>query len=132
MRTTIVICIVLSACFPVGPSIESSPLSHSPRGAEGWIQVRKAPRTDIELLMLTDSSYVVQTTDGRIAEARFSDVSNIKLKAAGFLQGGAPKPEQYQFIRLRARFPYGISDDVRAKLLQKAGQTEIVQLRPQS
>src|SRR5688572_3118522 len=73
--------LLATACFPAGPS-RADIGNIDPRGNTGHIVVRPSGKHPIEMLAVTDSSYIVES-EGRIAEVRFLQVADIALKGFG-------------------------------------------------
>ena len=126
--TALVIAAALAACFPAGASLNEA-RNLNPRGTEGDIVIRPVGRFPIEMLAVTDSSYIVET-EGRIAEVLYLHVADIALKGFGYLPGGKPNPDMRERVRKEARFPYGIVPEALEQLLEKAGQSSMERLGP--
>jgi hypothetical protein len=118
----------MTACFPVGAQIDEV-RTLTPRGRLGDVVIRPVGRYPIEMLAVTDSSYIVES-GSRIAEVPFVIVADLSLKGFGFLPGGKPQAEMLDRVRRAARFPYGISAEAMDALLKKAGHSSLERLGP--
>lgn len=115
--------IALAACYTSLPP-SSDPAALSPHGVDARLVMANGRTVDGELLMIDDTSYVLET-GGRIAIARYSDVRSAEFAKMGTMTVRARTTPAVRYIRAaraRARFPYGIPASAMAALLAKAHQ----------
>jgi hypothetical protein len=96
-----------------------------PHGVQGALTVGSHTYSDVELLAVQDSGYVV-LTGSRVAVAPFRLVSRARFHQIAFGvatdRNGVPVPDVREQLRFASRFPYGIPAPAMAALLQQAGQ----------
>jgi hypothetical protein len=113
-----------AACFPVGPHPEQLGSRLTASGASGYLRVRGAVAEAVELLAVTDSSYILAMKEGQIVEVLERDVTSLKVTGFRFISGRIDDTTRRKLQTL-SRFPYGIPDTAMQQVLAKANQTAL-------
>ena len=86
-----------------------------------------------ELLEVRDDGVVVESADGKIVFAPFTTLHQLEVTepAAAYVNSSDPQPGEAARSRLKvvSHFPQGMTADIRARMLARAGQTELEVLR---
>lgn len=116
--------LALAACR-TGPRIESFPPANSPAGVMTRLSVGRQ-RVEGELLAVSDSGFVVRQSP-QIAFVPFTAVRGASF--AGFGRMSLRDSAAIVTLRHASRFPAGIPPTLLPRLLEEAGQREIVVIR---
>jgi hypothetical protein len=121
---TLVAVLALAGCR-TGPRLENFPPANSPAGVATTLGVGRQ-RIKGELLEVNDSGFVVRQTP-QITFVPFTVVREAKFAGIGAMS--LRSPEAMVTLRHASRFPAGIPPAVLPRLLEEAGQREIVVIR---
>ncbi len=123
-RTVIALAAVLLGGCHVGSRQENSRPARTPFGATMVIDFR----TRAELLVATDSGFLVRLGTGRVAFARFSQMRSVSFEQLDgtyyWWRDRLRDPGYVARVRLVARYPQGLLPEQLAELLRLSGQTE--------
>src|SRR5262245_47605032 len=133
MRPVLVFLLLLSACS-LGPRVKTYPLAREPQGVRAEIR-RGRQRFPGELLAVTDTAFlVVNTLSGRLVLVPYGATSEVRfdnLPLNYTVQSGRPPGrEVQQQLRLRSRYPTGVSSDLLSRLLAAYHQDSVEVLAP--
>jgi hypothetical protein len=119
----------LTACR-IGSNAAKSPVADSPYGAQAYLELTASGEADIraELLAVTEKGLLLD--DGaHIHLFLFSSFEKTTLSGApgsGTLKGEDPDPERLEAFRKYSRYPFGLTDEQLAYLLETREQEELI------
>jgi hypothetical protein len=124
----LLLCCTLAAGCRVasfGPRVSTFEPAHSPRGVAARVEAG-GERLDGELLLVGPEDIHVLADDEivRIAYAAITRATFHQVPDAGFGGRRTPPDDTLRQLRLVSRFPFGLADDVLARLLEFHGQDE--------
>jgi hypothetical protein len=124
LLSSIVLLLTLPACnvWSVGPTAETFTPALSGGGVEATLQIPGEVLRG-ELLEVGEASLLV--LHGReIVEVPFRSVRRGEFRDVGTRIGGGrtPPPAAHERLRLVSRFPHGLTDEARVRLLSAYGQ----------
>ena len=122
--------ITLNACA-IGGNAGNWVVANGPAGATVEVSTSSA-RLNAELIEVGDDGVVLKRSDGKLLFARYSVIQHLRARrqGAGYATGGRipPSPTAKANLKLVSHFPYGLTPEIRAKLLAGAGQSEFLVL----
>jgi hypothetical protein len=117
---TVLVCVMTTGCLK-GPLPSSAPLANQPRGALIAVGVSTGEYQG-ELLDVRDTGVVVRTDEWLL----LIEYTAMRYVRAELMHGGAMAParayERRDALKLRSRFPQGLSPDLERELLRSTGQ----------
>jgi len=115
----------IAAC-PIGPTARR--LANSPDGIHANVQLMGRPNVQFsgELLAVRDSTLLVlREDDAHVVEVPIGAIRSASFRQHGTLiDDGKIRRSDREKLRLRSRFPGGLSPELEARLLAAYGQTE--------
>jgi hypothetical protein len=124
IASTILVSALAAACFPVGPGPEEFGSRLTAAGASGYIRVGFAESRAVELLTVTDSSYILEMKEGPIVEALHRDVTSFQVIGYRHVNNRIDEATRRRLQTL-SRFPYGIPDEAMRLILAQANQAAV-------
>ena len=119
--------VTLSCVF--GPSVARYDPAHSPRGVTAIITTRGGHGLTGELIEVRDAGLIVVngTTIALVAYAAIESAAFAQTPLS-LANGRAPDAASREKLRLRSRFPQGLSPALLRQLLDAHGQSELMQV----
>ena len=118
-------CMLAAGCriASFGPRVATFEPAHSPRGVAARVEAG-GERLDGELLHVGPEDILLLADDRivRVAYAAITRATFHQMPDAGFGGGRTPQDDTLRQLRLVSRFPFGLADDVLARLLEFHGQ----------
>lgn len=121
-RLGLIALLLLAACS-VGGKVKNYGPANSPAGASVTLELTGKRILSGELLAMEDSSLVLQAA-GELHRVRLVLIKSGKAPKLRF-SGSRLEPEARERLRLISRYPQGISPELKSRLLQAYGQTEV-------
>ncbi|HEX9293555.1 MAG TPA: hypothetical protein VF873_07700 [Gemmatimonadales bacterium] len=121
--------LLLAACYH-GPSIDTFDPVHRPTGVDADLRLEKK-RVGGELLEVQDTTTLIVLTDsGKVVSVPVRGIRSGAFDKLGVMIGeGIDLQPALTTLRSFSRFPFGLTPELRARLLATYGQTEVEVVR---
>ncbi len=121
--------LLLAACYH-GPSIYAFDPVHRPTGVDADLRLEKK-RVSGELLEVQDTTTLIVLTDsGKVVSVPVQGIRSGAFDKLGVMIGeGIDLQPALTTLRSFSRFPFGLTPELRARLLATYGQTEVEVVR---
>ena len=120
---------LLSSACAIGKNAADLAVAKSARGAIGTFQTEKGS-VPLELLAVRDDGLILQDRSGRILFSPYGSIR--RFTPQGFREdyalarGEHPSANKKSMLRAISHYPQGLSGDLERKLLDRAGQQEML------
>jgi hypothetical protein len=117
---------LMTAACTLGPRADRLALATEPRGARVELRTHAA-RLAGELLEMQHSALVMLTEEKRVTFVPFEVIRDVRVETiTGRMESMRLRSaRQREEVRLLSRFPHGISDELRTRLLRKHNQSAL-------
>ena len=120
--------LLLAACYH-GPSIYTFDPVNRPSGVDADLRLQKT-RVSGELLEVQDSALIVLTDSKKVVSVPLRAIrAGVFDKLGTLLIEGLEPQSALAKLRSFSRFPFGLTPELRARLLAAYGQTELEVVR---
>jgi len=121
---------LLSGCY-LGQTAAKFEPARGPRGVA--VSITTVSRTNVfgELIEVGSESLLVDTAPA-VVLVPYTAIRRAAFMQTGLFidQGRAPSPSTREKMRLLSRFPQGLSPELRQRLLEAHGQTDVTRVAP--
>lgn len=120
-------CVIATACYVrAGNRVETSRVANSPQGVSISLRLESTRFEFAELLEASDSGLLVLRKN-EIASVAFREITSVSFEGSVFLlqRRSPPSAGLLRNLRLRSRFPQGVSAEMLASLLASTGQSSV-------
>jgi len=124
----VVVCGIVATACSYGTRLADFPPAQHPNGVSVKVTTSRGEMAG-ELIEMRESGLVFLTfASGKLRLVPYVEIRSAKFEQVGSLVGGGrpPSSQNHQRLRLLSRFPQGMSPDILHKLLQAAGQSELL------
>ena len=117
-----------AACYH-GPSIYTFDPVHRPTGIDADLRLEKK-RVSGELLEVQDTTLILLTDSRKVVSVPVQSIRSGAFDRLGVMIGEGIDPQPVlTTLRSFSRFPFGLTPELRARLLASYGQTEVEVVR---
>lgn len=125
-------CLAMASACAFGKNAADLPVANSALGTMGTYETEKGS-LPVELLAVRDDGLVLQDRSGRVLFAPYRVIRRFSPQGLGgdyvIARGEQPSATKKAMLRAVSHYPQGISGELERKLLERAGQRELLPLQ---